>query len=112
MTDNEIFELAEHFECIVDNHNGVYIPQTFIESYWDNYVSNKNHLRHEHVAIKHGDPYGEGSDAYWDAWDNILNSAILINDNGVKMLLVQNCDLFAYPAELDIPEEFWENWMQ
>lgn len=53
----------KHFECVVDGHYGVYIPQTFAERYpeW---------LDDEEREILLAGPEHED---YWDVWDEVTS---------------------------------------
>ena len=53
----------KHFECVVDGHHGVYIPQTFAEWYpeW---------LDDEEREILLAGPEHED---YWDVWDEVTS---------------------------------------
>lgn len=47
---------------------------------------------------------GPDHDLYWDAWDEVLNSATLTDFNGKRYCLWQDGDLWATPIE-DAPAE-------
>ena len=99
---------ADELQELVDNHHGVYCPQTFIECYEEYFTGiSKESLKDEIADIKNGDPYGEDSDIYWEAWDKILNECILTDDNGDLFKILQNQDVWALPEDMDYPDDEW-----
>lgn len=84
-------------ELLVDGHHGVYTPQIFAEQYlgegteWCGF-------NEEDLSILLNGPDDE---RYWDAWDNVLNTAsIVVNDHHFLLRVGENGDLFAVCQQL------------
>lgn len=99
---------ADKLQLLVDSHHGVYCPEVFIKHY-EGYLSpeTKESFKSEIVSIKHGNANGDDSEDYWDSWMLILDNAVLIDDNGQNMLLIQDGDVWAYPEDMESPPEDW-----
>jgi len=79
---------------LADSSHGIYISQYFYESInWDR-VSCVTDQQKEDIS----DPENE---YYWDAWDLILNNAVLHDDEGdaLYLYLTENGDLLAVDLE-------------
>ena len=72
--------------CIVDGLHGVYVPQRFAAVYGAQVSAS---LLKELQA-------GPNSEAYWEAWEEVLNTSNIIID-GTIYRLEQDQDLFAIP---------------
>ena len=70
------------------DNRGIYIPQFFAETV------NRELVRG--VSIEDWKTLEEGPDAefYWDAWDNVLNRAIIKSPEGKNGFLWQDGDLW------------------
>ncbi len=87
--------MKETMICIVDNHHGVYIPQTFAE--WYGYGSPDGELfkgrtlsLQDTVILKAGPDHPD----YWDYWAAILDEWCWTDADGVRWSLYQDMDLF------------------
>ena len=86
---------------LIDSHHGIYIPKLFCEQcnpentqwVWD-YENNKDIL----LNLEH--------ELYWDVWQEVLDSAYIINPDNVKYTLYENGDLWAIPEGYEFPEDF------
>ena len=87
-------------ELLLADRNGVYIPKYFVEQYAD--MWDVNYEDRETCAL--------GPDVdnewYWEAWQNILDSATYIDEQGKIWHLWQDGDLWAYCEELMTNEEY------
>jgi hypothetical protein len=83
---------------IVGDSQGVYIPESFVNNWSEGWSA----IEPEDVKIIEEGPE---ADFYWDAWDNILRDAFLVDQNGREWHLYQDGDLFAYCEELMTEEE-------
>lgn len=79
---------------------GVFIPQIFCYDC----VMDEWGLDPESWAVKTC-LAGPETDGYWDAWEEILNKAVLITADGCKYYLHQDGDLWALCPELMTAEE-------
>ena len=73
-------------ELLIDGHHGIYIPQLFCQFYADRFKGIDKEDIDEIMK-------GSNNEWYWEAWDNILNSAYIVQD-GKKYFLYQDMDLF------------------
>ena len=80
-----------------DSH-GVYIPHHVVDDMTDQWQGVSDEDRAICLA-------GPDHDAYWDAWDSILNNAYYIDDNGNKYTLSQDGDCWAICPQLMTNEE-------
>lgn len=92
-------------DCIIDNHGGIYIPQTFAERYGEEY------LNEEDRAILEQGPYcpehydgaeADWSDIYWETWIDVLDTFEIEHDEypSGRARLYQDGDVFLVDAEL------------
>jgi hypothetical protein len=86
---------------ILDAH-GIYIPKLFVENYAAKYLINKEELLEDLAEL--GNPENEN---YWNAWENVIDEAILKDDEGRICNLWQDGDLWAIPIDEfnEIPEQ-------
>lgn len=84
---------------LVDGAHGVYVPQSFVECYrakdWG--------ITNEDDAIL---LHGPDDEWYWETWDNVLDYAKYVDDQGYEWSLWQDGDLWAYCEELMTDEEY------
>lgn len=89
-------------ELLLDECRGRFIPRDFV-----------NGFKISDVRVPEGGPvpnvwYGVGvadiehcsdydSEWYWHAWDDILNNAWLVDENGIRWTLYQDGSLFVVP---------------
>lgn len=88
-------ELRENiFDCIIDGHHGVYVPQTFAQKY------PQSNIDKETWDILLGGPDDE---SYQEAWGSVVNEW----ENGhYRLDLGESGDLFLYHA---IIYDLWES---
>lgn len=87
---------------LISDSAGVYVPQRFAENYD---LSLWSDIDPEDLTIIEQGPDHE---SYWDAWNNILNSATYQHD-GLTYHLHQDGDLYAICYET-ITDEEYENF--
>ena len=89
-------------EILLNDSRGVYIPQTFAETFdmegWG--VSDK-----DRDILLAGPDYKE-NEFYWETWDSVLSNASYTDKNGNIWHLSQEGDLFAYCDHLMTDEEY------
>ena len=91
----------ETIECIIDGHNGRYVPQCFVESF---------DLDAWHIEGLEAVQYvlaGPDNEYYWEAWDFVLDAAYLIDEQGKKWTLYpgESGDLFMVRGDHE-----WQEW--
>ena len=83
----------------LNDARGVYIPRDFAKSFDDRKVRVRG-VSDEDWAI-----LDEGPDAlenpYWETWDDVLNNAVIKDDNGVEFTLYQDGDLWLIPKGME-----------
>jgi hypothetical protein len=86
---------------LVDNHAGIYIPRTFVRSISRDRIRRASH---EDLDILEAGPDHEH---YWDAWSDVLDTAIIVDDHGREYRLDQteHGDLNAVPRDWEWIEE-------
>lgn len=87
-------------ECIIDGHNGIYVPQIFAQRYA---AANENRLsmQDDFAILK----LGPDNDEYWETWDDMLNKFTLIENGKTYRLYESNGDLFLIEDGEEIPED-------
>jgi hypothetical protein len=85
---------------IVADNWGVYIPQRFCEG-MDSADSARLNVDHADVLVCQAGPEQEW---YWEAWQNILDSATVTDSNGQEWGLYQNGDLWECPIGCEISQ--------
>lgn len=89
-------------ELLCDSGHGVYIPQLMAgrlhNAGWTGITA------YDILAIENG-PYGEDSDQYWQAWQDVLYDAEFADEKGNIWRLYHDGDLWAYCEELMTDEE-------
>jgi hypothetical protein len=88
-------------QLLLSDSHGVYIPQL--------YCSDISEDDCEDLSVSWEDvracQSGRGSELYWEAWQSICDSASW-EENGSEWRLLQNGDLWAVKADVEIPEEW------
>ena len=86
----------------LNDSRGVYLPQCFVEdcgaAFWSVCTEDRDILK-----------AGPDHEWYWDAWENVLNSAVFTDDDGMRWELWQDWDegdLFAICPDLMTAEEY------
>lgn len=83
-------------DIILSDRRGVYIPQNFAKGFIIGADGWQGISSEDLECVKLG-PYSEENEWYWEAWESILNSAYLIDSDGLKWTLFQDGDLYAIP---------------
>ena len=79
---------------------GIYIPRDFANSFVDRDKHVQN-VSEENWQILE-DPDHEW---YWEAWDEVLQNAVVTDDEGTRFTLHQDGDLWLIPADMEWNEE-------
>ena len=74
---------------LIDGSAGIYVPQVFAHADFDPVGVDPEDMD----ILKEG-PYHE---YYWEAWDNVLRDAVVVDPNGNRFTLEQEGDLWAIP---------------
>ena len=85
-------------ELLCDSHHGVFIPQLMARRLHD---AGWECVELEKVVELEFGP--DENEWYWDVWNDILNSAVFTDENGVKWYLHHDGDLFAV-TESDVDQ--------
>ena len=87
---------------VLSDTHGIYIPQIWCEDI------DKNAAEQYGINLWSLEQCQAGPDAehYWDAWNDILDSVAVTDENGVTWRLYQNGDLWEVPDGFEWPEEF------
>jgi len=86
---------------------GVYIPRDFAQS-WDAEERARrvaNVTNEDWAILEAGPEHPE----YWDAWQEVCDSAIVTDDNGVRYHVNQDGDCWLVPTEMTWDDEA-EGW--
>ena len=88
----------EKIVLLLDGNRGIYVPQGFAECFsreeW-NYSKED-----EEILIS-----GPDHEYYWETWDDILQNAYYIDNDGLRWHLWQDGDLFCYREDYEWEEE-------
>ena len=84
-------DLSDAILLFSDNR-GRYIPQAFANFIDRSYVTGVDDADWDTLEA------GPDGEAYWDAWDEVLNNAVL-TFHGMRYCLWQDGDLWATPIE-------------
>lgn len=85
---------------LLSDSHGIYLPQGFVEKFD---MSDWHGVSAEDHEILSAGPEHE---FYWDAWENILNTASHIDEDGMQWKLWQDGDLFAICEDRMTAEEY------
>lgn len=85
--------LPEGSELFFEDSRGIYIPQLFATDIIRDKLEN---VSSDDLAILEAGPTEE-NEWYLDTWDDVLNNAILVKDNGDRFTLYQDGDLWIIP---------------
>ena len=93
-----MFELPHNAELYASDNRGIYIPQYFAES-----------IQMECLGGVSGEDMqilldGPETEYYCEAWDMVLNNAVLTDKSGKRWTLYQDGDLWLVPEDWT-PEE-------
>lgn len=92
----ELFdELPDDSILFADESRGIYIPQHFVESFdvFQNDLLNVDRDDLNTIANGPDDEY------YWEAWQQILDNAIVRDHNGKEYTMYQDGDLWLIPVD-------------
>jgi hypothetical protein len=88
--------------CFLSDARGIYLPQSFARAWEDRTVSVANVSDDDWAALEAGPEHRE----YWDAWQEVCDSAIVTDINGVKFFLdQQDGGLFLIPQGMTWDDE-------
>lgn len=88
--------------CIVDGSRGIYVPQAFAQMY--NNCAMSEDMRKDFDTLLKG-PNAEGNeDAYWYAWDEVLDNFTFKGKDGREFSIMQDQDVFAYDPSIEVPD--------
>jgi len=86
-----MYDLPHNAELYASDRHGVYIPQHFAESIQKECLGG---VSNEDMQILLEGPEAE---YYWEAWDTVLNNAVLTDSSGKRWNLWQEGDLWVVP---------------
>ena len=96
-------DLPESAELFLDGARGIYLPQNFAEIVKRERVEG---VSEEQWAILEAGPEHEW---YWEAWDEVLNSAIVTSPpTNERFALYQDGDLWLIPEDAEGPDPWAE----
>ncbi len=84
----------------LNDSRGVYIPRDFAKSF----AERDKHVQGvdaEQWAILEQGPESCSNESYWDVWTEVLDSATVTDNNGVKFTLHQDGDLWLIPEGME-----------
>jgi hypothetical protein len=81
----------------LNDSRGQYIPRDFANSFKDR-AKNVTGVSTENWKTLEAGPDHEW---YWEAWDEVLQDAVVTDDNGVKFTLYQEGDLWLIPEGME-----------
>jgi hypothetical protein len=79
---------------------GIYIPRDFANSFVDRSKHVQNVTEEDWAILE--DPDHEW---YWEAWDEVLQNAVVTDNEGTRFRLSQNGDLWLIPEGMEWSEE-------
>jgi len=93
-------------ELLLDGNRGIYIPQIFMEAY-GSYVKTFCEQEGRNFEQLEKDLSSPDNEQYWDTWTDLTCywDFYMINENGDKFAIEQHDDLWAYPYDMEIPED-------
>lgn len=92
--------MREDHVLLFDSNRGVFIPMHFEEEMLHEAIQNVDAQDFESLAA------GPDSEFYWEAWESVLNSAVVtMPETGKRYTLHQDGDLWMVPE--DWTEDDW-----
>lgn len=89
---SETTEILTNAKLYLESNRGIYIPQNFCEITVRGQITGINEYNWD-ICLA-----GPGSSHYWEAWEAILDNAILTEPNtGTQYTLYQDGDLWLIP---------------
>lgn len=98
------FTFENDARLILSDGHGVYIPQLFCAGI-DATDAERMGINFTDVQCCQAGPKPR-NEWYWEAWQAILDSAAVVDANGVRWLLYQDGDLWEYPEGCELPDWF------
>ena len=98
-----VFNPDTDCELLLSDSHGVYIPKRWADDITDQEEAEALMVDWADVLILQAGPDHE---QYWDAWTEVLDHAQWTDLNGREWRMVQNGDLWAVDASVEIPEEW------
>ncbi len=96
----------EDVVLLADSHHGVYIPQQVVQQYLDHPMWDWSKVSKEDIDSVLSGPNDEW---YWEAWDSIMGTVIVTDDQGTRYNIMYNEDLWLVPTDVDESEV--EQWI-
>ena len=100
----ETMTFENYAEILLSDARGIYIPRDFVTQFDiaddTSVVNGWRGIDPKDIAICENPDH----EWYWEAWQDICDSAYYIDTKGVRFNLYQNGDLFMVPEGVDIPE--------
>jgi hypothetical protein len=87
--------------CFLTDARGVYLPRDFAKAWEDRTKSVANVSDEDWTALEAGPDHSE----YWDAWQEVCDSAIVTDINGVKYHVYQDGDCWLIPVGMTYDDE-------
>ena len=78
----------------LDANRGIYIPQHFAQSFANPDACVTGLCATDWAALLHGPDH----EWYWEAWQNVLNNAIVTDEHGVRHSVYQDGDCWLVPV--------------
>lgn len=97
---------------LLSDARGVYIPRDFVEGFAIAGIDGQEAAPNVWQGIRPEDAEtckNPDAEWYWDAWNSILDSAYMIDKNGIRWSLHQDGDLWAVAWD-EMTEEEKENF--
>ena len=85
----------------LNDARGVYIPRDFAKSFVDRDKNVSGVTAEEWTRLE----AGPDEAWYWEVWDNVLDNAIVTDNDGVKYRLYQEGDLWLIPEGMEWSDE-------
>lgn len=85
----------------LDDHRGQYIPRDFANSFTNRDRDVSGISANQWQTLESG----PDNEFYWDAWDDVLNNAIVTDENGIRYRLHQDSALWLVPVGMEWNEE-------
>lgn len=95
----------------LDDHRGVYIPRDFAECIRRECVTYRLYQAEDVTADLEILKRGPDGETYWDTWSDVLDHAIVTDDNGQQFTLYQDGALWLIPEGMSWSDrDEWFTW--
>lgn len=84
----------------LNDARGIYIPRDFAKSFVDR-AKHVSGVNDEQWAVLENPEH----ELYWEVWDEVLSSAVVTDNDGVKFTLYQEGDLWLIPDGMQWSDE-------